>query len=59
MSKQTSGKLDSAESQGRRTIAEEFPAEAVPLVREGHSVASACQWLGPQSYRPMTTESRH
>ena len=49
MSKKKSGKLDSAESQGRRRFTEEFKAEAVQMVLDGHSVVSVCQRLGLSS----------
>jgi transposase len=46
MSKKKSGKLDSSEPQGRRRFTEEFKAEAVQRVLDGHSVASVCRRLG-------------
>lgn len=49
MSKRKSGKLDSAESPGRRRFTEEFKAEAVQMVLDGHSVVSVCRRLGLSS----------
>jgi transposase len=46
MSKKKSEKLDSSEPQGRRRFTQEFNAEAVQMVLDGHSVASVCRRLG-------------
>ncbi len=49
MSRKKSGKVEVVESQGRRRFTEEFKAEAVQMVLDGHSVGSVCERLGLSS----------
>lgn len=49
MSKKKSEKVESVESPGRRRFTEEFKAEAVQMVLDGHSVVSVCERLGLSS----------
>lgn len=46
MSKQRSRRVSEEESGSRRRYTEEFKAEAVQMVLDGHSVGSVCQRLG-------------
>jgi transposase len=49
MSRKKPGKVETVASQGRRRFTEEFKAEAVQMVLDGHSVGSVCERLGLSS----------
>ena len=49
MSRKKPGKIEAVETQGRRRFTEEFKAEAVQMVLDGHSVGSVCERLGLSS----------
>ena len=49
MSKKSSRGMSEGERAGRRRYTEEFKAEAVQMVLDGHSVGSVCQRLGLSS----------